>query len=95
MEKIIITPEEPKEPQSSDELSSDEMYFEPSTDSEYIASALNALMAVSDIDTAIISKVDERRIKRIKRQSLRIISYCLNNQYEELFEDNNDDSNED
>ena len=95
MEKIIITPEEPKEPQSSDQLANDEMYFEPSTDAEYIASALNALMAVSDIDTAIISKVDEKRIKRIKRQSLRIISYCLNNQYEELFEDNNDDPNED
>jgi hypothetical protein len=75
--------------------SDDELYFEPSSDAEYIASALNALMAVGDIDTAIISKIDEKRIRRIKRQSLRIISYCLNNQYEELFDENSDDNGDD
>ena len=96
MEKIIIGDDSEKvlvniEAASEDSLE-DDIYFEPSSDAEYIASALNALMAVTDIDTAILSKIDDKRIRRIKRQSLRIISYCLNNQYNELFEDNNDDS---
>lgn len=73
----------------------EEIYFEPSSDAEYIASAFNALAAVGDIDVAIISKVDERRIRRIKRQALRIISHCLNNQYEELFDENSDDNGDD
>lgn len=73
----------------------EEIYFDPSSDAEYIASAFNALAAVGDIDTAIISKVDERRIRRIKRQALRIISHCLNNQYEELFDENSDDNGDD
>jgi len=99
MEKVIIGNDDEKilvniEAASEDPLE-DDIYFEPSSDAEYIASALNALMAVSDIDTAILSKIDDKRIKRIKRQSLRIISYCLNNQYNELFEDNNDDSDSD
>lgn len=73
----------------------DDIYFEPSSDAEYIASAFNALAAVGDIDTAIISKIDEKRIRRIKRQALRIISHCLNNQYEELFDENSDDGGDD
>jgi hypothetical protein len=96
MEKVIIGDDSEKVlvniEAASEEALDDDIYFEPSSDAEYIASALNALMAVSDIDTAILSKIDDKRIKRIKRQSLRIISYCLNNQYNELFEDNNDDS---
>lgn len=95
MEKVIIGDDNDKVldniEATSEEPLDDDIYFEPSSDAEYIASALNALMAVSDIDTAIISKVDDKRIRRIKRQSIRIISYCLNNQYNELFEDNNDD----
>ena len=37
---------------------------------DYINSAYFALSAVEDIDTAIISKEDEKRIKRIKRKSI-------------------------
>lgn len=80
----------------ADIIPDDEIYFEPSSDAEYIASAFNALAAVSDIDMGMIfSKIDERRIRRIKRQALRIISHCLNNQYEELFDENSDDNGDD
>ena len=46
---------------------------------------------VDEIDTAILNKTDERRVKRMKRQALRIVSVCLNEMYEELFDDNNDE----
>ena len=39
---------------------------------DYIASAFQAMAAVSEIDTAIMSKTDEMRVKRIRRKSLLI-----------------------
>jgi len=62
---------------------------------EYIASACNALAAIDGMDTAIMSRIDERRVKRIRRQSLRIIAECINELYEEIFDDNTDDSVDD
>lgn len=53
---------------------------------DYIASAFQALAAVSDIDTAIMSKTDENRIKRIRRKSLLIIENCIDELYNEIFE---------
>jgi hypothetical protein len=47
------------------------------------------------MDTAIMNRTDEKRIKRIRRQSLRIISECINELYEEIFDDNTDDSVDD
>ena len=57
------------------------------TDHDYIASAVAALGSVAEMDTMILSKADETRVKRIRRQSLRIISECLNTLYNEIFED--------
>ena len=59
--------------------------------SEYIHSAYSALAAVDDIDTAIISKEDEKRIKRIKRKSIKIIDICITEMYDELFDTDEDD----
>lgn len=58
---------------------------------EYINSAYFALSAVEDIDTAIISKEDEKRIKRIKRKSIKIIDICITEMYDELFENDEED----
>jgi len=58
---------------------------------EYINSAYFALSAVEDIDTAIISKEDEKRIKRIKRKSIKIIDICITEMYDELFDTDEDD----
>lgn len=62
------------------------------TNQDYITCASMAWQMVDEIDTAILNKTDERRVKRMKRQALRIVSVCLNEMYEELFDDNNDDS---
>lgn len=61
------------------------------TNHEYITCASMAWQMVDEIDTAILNKTDERRVKRMKRQALRIVSVCLNEMYEELFDDNNDE----
>jgi hypothetical protein len=69
----------------------EEGIVEFTTAGEYINSAYFALSAVEDIDTAIISKEDEKRIKRIKRKSLKIIDICLSEMYDELFENDEED----
>lgn len=62
------------------------------TDSEYIAACYNALGALENIDTAMMSKSAESVVKRIRRRSLAIIDKCIDNLYSELFEtDENDD----
>lgn len=58
---------------------------------DYINSAYFALSAVEDIDTAIISKEAEKRIKRIKRKSIKIIDICITEMYDELFENDEED----
>ena len=88
MEKVIIDNVDPAEELPEE----DTAYFEPYSDSDYIAAAFNAITTVEGMDTAIMSNMDEKIIKRIKRQSLKIIAHCLNNMYEELFEDNSDDA---
>ena len=88
MEKVIIDDIDPVEELPEE----DTAYFEPYSDTEYIAAAYNSLAAIEEMDAIIMSKADDKRIKRIKRQSLKIIAHCLNNLYEELFEDNSDDA---
>lgn len=58
-----------------------------SSSHDYITSAVNALAAIDNIDIAILNKTDENRIKKIKRQSLRILSHYINEIYEETFDD--------
>ena len=53
---------------------------------DYIASAFQAMAAVSDIDTALMSKTDEMRVKRIRRKSLLILENCIDELYNEIFE---------
>lgn len=69
----------------------EEGIVEFTTAGEYINSAYFALSAVEDIDTAIISKEDEKRIKRIKRKAIKIIDICLSEMYDELFENDEED----
>ena len=71
----------------------EEFEYEFTSRVEAIASAYSAISAVADMDTAIMSKLDEKRIQRIKRKSLRIIDSCISEIYNELFfeEDNNNE----
>jgi len=73
----------------------EDMYFETTSDLEYIQAAYFALSSVEDIDTAIMSKSDEARVKRIKRKSLVIIDECLKTLYDEIIEDDPADSGND
>ena len=65
-----------------------------SSSHDYITSAVNALAAIDNIDTAILNKTDENRIKKIKRQSLRILSHYINEIYEETFDDSAGSNND-
>jgi hypothetical protein len=85
MEEVKSTPEVTEESESSEGLGEIDVAF--ATDHDYIQSAYFALASIQDIDTMILNKADETRVKRIRRQSLRIISECLNTLYDEIFED--------
>jgi len=73
----------------------EDIYFETTSDLEYIQAAYFALSSVEDIDTAIMSKSDEARVRRIKRKSLVIIDECLKTLYDEIIEDDSADSGND
>ena len=64
-----------------------EMEFLPPTSTpEYIGASYNAIQAVSDMDTALMSNSDKERIRRIKRKALKIIDYCICELYDEIFD---------
>ena len=67
------------------------VYEEPTTTPEFIASATNALSAVENFDTAIMTNADRRRVERIRRRSLRIIDYNIGILYDELFDEKNEE----
>jgi hypothetical protein len=63
-----------------------DLQVEFTSDLEYIQAAYFAISAVDDMDTAIMSKTDELRVKRIKRKALVIIDECLKCLYDEIIE---------
>lgn len=79
-EKVIIEDNKPAE----EELEGEVIF---SSSHDYIASAVQALQAVDEMDTALFNKTDENRVRKIKRQSLRILSFYINEIYEETFDD--------
>jgi len=85
-EKVII------EENNQDEEVEGEVIFSSSHD--YIASAVQALQAVDEMDTALFNKTDETRVRKIKRQSLRILSFYINEIYEETFDDSTNSNDE-
>jgi len=88
--KEIIT-EVVKENLTTEAEMLEEGIVEFTTAGDYINSAYFALSAVEDIDTAIISKEAEKRIKRIKRKSIKIIDIFITEMYDELFDTDEDD----
>jgi hypothetical protein len=59
--------------------------FNPTID--YISGSYMALNAIAEIDTAILSKEEEKRIKRIRKKAIKIIDLCICEYYVELFGD--------
>jgi hypothetical protein len=76
----------------SEDLPEEELEYEYTSRIEAIHCATNAISAASEM--TIMTKLDERRMQRIKRKSLRIIDKCIGEIYDELFyeeENNNED----
>lgn len=69
------------------EVEEEILYEEATTTSEYIGASYNALQSVTDMDTALMSKEDAKRVHRIRRRSLRIIDHCIGILYDELFDE--------
>lgn len=53
---------------------------------DYINGASAALASLSDIDTMLLNKTDELRVKRIRKKCLRILDICITEFYDELVE---------
>ncbi len=60
----------------------------PSSDYEYLMSAVNAYECVDQV--SVLTKEDKKVVDRVKRRCLRIIDYIIGNMSEELFEDESD-----
>lgn len=71
-------------------IEEEEGYVEFTTREEYIGCAFNAIMAVSDMDVGLLNKVEQNRIKRIRRMCLRILDDCVKEMHDELFETEED-----
>ncbi len=69
------------------EVEEEILYEEATTTFEYIRASYNALQSVTDMDTALMSKEDAKRVHRIRRRSLRIIDHCIGILYDELFDE--------
>lgn len=63
-----------------------EVEVEFTTREEYIGCAYSALVAVSDLDPGLMNKMDQNRIKRIRRMCLRILDDCVKEMHDELFD---------
>lgn len=74
-------PDEPELPIETD----DAYWQEPTRDSEYIAAAYNAIMAVSEADMALLGKQYEAMKVRVIKKCLRIINHAVSDLYDEMF----------
>ena len=57
----------------------------PSSDYEYLMSAVNAFECVDQV--SVMTKEEKEMVKRVKSRCLRIIDYIIGNMSQELFED--------
>ena len=86
MEDNLTTQPEGEQPEEQ------EVYVEMTRREDYIASAYYSISAVDGYDTAILSKADADRVRRIQRKCLRIIAECVDEMYDELFDEEKTDN---
>jgi predicted DNA-binding protein with PD1-like motif len=74
----------------------EEMEYEVefTTRAEAVHSACAAIGACQDFDLGMLNPTQAKRIKRIKRKSLRIIDVYIGEIYDEMFEDENNEDDE-
>lgn len=69
----------------------EDVEVEFTTSSEYLHGACYALTTMSEIDTALLTKQDEIRVKRIRRICLKVIDKIVCEYNVELFENPEED----
>ena len=74
----------------------EEMEYEVefTTRAEAVHSACAAIGACQDFDLGMLNPTQAKRVKRIKRKSLRIIDVYIGEIYDEMFEDENNEDDE-
>lgn len=75
---------EEKEPEVTEEIEWEEA--ESTTRSDLISCAYYAISAVDEIDLTLISKIEANKIKKIRRQSIEIISNIIDELHTEMFD---------
>ena len=88
-EDLVLGEENLEQGQNIEEV--EEVDIEMPSDLDYIQAAYFALSSVEDMDTQLMSKQDEIRVKRIKRKALVIIDECLKSLYDEIIEETKDE----
>jgi len=61
------------------------VWIDPTTETEFITSAANAIDAVQAVDTALLPEQYERLKRRVIKRSLRLIDAAIGNLYDEMF----------
>ena len=77
------------EPDATEEI--DEVEIVPSSDYEYLMSAVNAFECMEGSNP--ITKDAQRIVNRVKRKSLKIIDYIITNMHDELFDEEIEEEN--
>jgi len=70
----------------------DDGILEYTTREEYITSCFYALNSIGEYDTGMMSKTDGNRIKSIRKKCLIILDSLIDEMYDELFNNDSDDS---
>jgi Zn-finger protein len=70
----------------------DDGILEYTTREEYITSCFYALNSIGEYDTGMMSKTDGNRIKSIRKKCLIILDSLIDEMYDELFNQETDDS---
>jgi hypothetical protein len=97
MENEIITKVPPEVPEQEEELAEEIIYEEQMSWSEVIHCVFAAFSSIEDVDMAMASPMDRKRIKRIKKKGLMLIDAGICEIYAEKFEletDEKQDENE-
>lgn len=99
MENEITTKVPSEIPEQEEELAEEIIYEEAMSWSEVIHCVFAAFSSIEDVDMAIASPMDRKRIKRIKKKGLRLIDVGIGEIYAEKFdtetEEKQDDNEED
>lgn len=74
------------EEQKPNEEEAVEYIFDIVSDAEYISAAYFALSCIEDVDLKMLSEAGIMRVKRIRRNALKIVDHCLNNLHNTLFD---------